>query len=64
MPIPSVEQFFALARSSPWRWSTLRFRVTWRGRMTLRLRGSSVSRSALGSLDRTLCESRLSMGAC
>jgi hypothetical protein len=33
MPIPSVEQFFALARSSPWRWSTLRFRVTWRGRM-------------------------------
>jgi hypothetical protein len=33
MPIPSVEQFFALAGSSPWRWLTLRFRVTWHGRM-------------------------------
>ncbi len=29
----SVEQFFAVARSSPWRWSTLRFIVTWHGRM-------------------------------
>jgi hypothetical protein len=26
---PSVEDFRALARSSPWRWSTLRFTVSW-----------------------------------
>jgi hypothetical protein len=28
-----VERFFALARSSPWRWRTLRFTVRWRERM-------------------------------
>lgn len=33
MRSPSEDQFFALARSSPWRWSTLRFTVTWHGRM-------------------------------
>jgi hypothetical protein len=28
---PSVDSFTALARSSPWRWSTLRFTVRWPG---------------------------------
>ena len=28
---PSADSFAALARSSPWRWSTLRFTVTWPG---------------------------------
>jgi hypothetical protein len=28
---PSAEDFRALARSSPWRWSTLRFTVQWSG---------------------------------
>ncbi|SDF40388.1 hypothetical protein SAMN05660662_2058 [Blastococcus aurantiacus] len=31
MPAPSADSFAALARSSPWRWSTLRFTVTWPG---------------------------------
>ena len=31
MPTPSADSFAALARSSPWRWSTLRFTVTWPG---------------------------------
>lgn len=31
MTHPSPEQFAALARSSPWRWRTLRFVVSWRG---------------------------------
>lgn len=29
MPVPSADAFAALARSSPWRWSTLRFTVSW-----------------------------------
>ena len=29
MPTPSADSFAALARSSPWRWSTLRFTVAW-----------------------------------
>lgn len=29
MPTPSADAFAALARSSPWRWSTLRFTVSW-----------------------------------
>jgi hypothetical protein len=29
--IPSAEDFRALARSSPWRWSTLRFTASWSG---------------------------------
>jgi hypothetical protein len=28
---PTAESFAALARSSPWRWSTLRFTVSWSG---------------------------------
>lgn len=31
MSAPTPEQFGALARSSPWMWSTLRFVVSWRG---------------------------------
>lgn len=31
MPTPSAESFSALARSSPWLWSTLRFTVRWPG---------------------------------
>lgn len=31
MPDPSADAFAALARSSPWRWSTLRFTVRWPG---------------------------------
>ena len=31
MPTPSADSFAALARSSPWRWSTLRFTVAWPG---------------------------------
>ncbi len=31
MPTPSADSFAALARSSPWRWSTLRFTVSWPG---------------------------------
>jgi hypothetical protein len=31
VPTPSADSFAALARSSPWRWSTLRFTVTWPG---------------------------------
>ncbi|WP_347057781.1 hypothetical protein ABC795_13900 [Blastococcus sp. HT6-30] len=31
MPTPSADAFAALARSSPWRWSTLRFTVSWPG---------------------------------
>ena len=31
MSAPRPEQFAALARSSPWMWSTLRFVVSWRG---------------------------------
>ncbi|MDP5182689.1 hypothetical protein QOZ88_08550 [Blastococcus sp. BMG 814] len=31
MPSPSADAFAALARSSPWRWSTLRFTVSWPG---------------------------------
>jgi len=31
VPPPSADSFAALARSSPWRWSTLRFTVTWPG---------------------------------
>ncbi|WP_236829675.1 hypothetical protein [Blastococcus sp. KM273128] len=31
MPPPSPDAFAALARSSPWRWSTLRFTVHWPG---------------------------------
>jgi hypothetical protein len=31
VPIPSAESFSALARSSPWLWSTLRFTVRWPG---------------------------------
>ncbi|RBY77548.1 hypothetical protein DQ239_10525 [Blastococcus sp. TF02-09] len=31
MPTPSPDSFAALARSSPWRWSTLRFTVRWPG---------------------------------
>ena len=31
MTAPSAEDFRALARSSPWRWSTLRFTVRWSG---------------------------------
>jgi hypothetical protein len=31
---PTSDQFRALARSSPWRWRTLRFRVRWNGRDT------------------------------
>ncbi|SEK20555.1 hypothetical protein SAMN04515665_10195 [Blastococcus sp. DSM 46786] len=29
MPSPSADSFAAFARSSPWRWSTLRFSVRW-----------------------------------
>ena len=29
MPTPSADAFAALARSSPWRWTTLRFTVRW-----------------------------------
>jgi hypothetical protein len=29
VPTPSVDAFAALARSSPWRWSTLRFALEW-----------------------------------
>jgi hypothetical protein len=29
VPTPSADSFAALARSSPWRWSTLRFTVRW-----------------------------------
>lgn len=29
VPTPSADAFAALARSSPWRWSTLRFTVAW-----------------------------------
>ena len=39
MPTPSPDAFAALARSSPWRWSTLRFTVGWgRGREAEQLR--------------------------
>ena len=31
VPTPSADTFAALARSSPWRWSTLRFTVRWPG---------------------------------
>ncbi|MCV2488701.1 hypothetical protein OF117_04945 [Geodermatophilus sp. YIM 151500] len=31
MLVPSADTFTALARSSPWRWSTLRFTVRWSG---------------------------------
>ncbi len=31
-PLPSADAFAALARSSPWRWTTLRFTVRWTGR--------------------------------
>lgn len=31
MTAPSADSFAALARSSPWRWSTLRFTVSWPG---------------------------------
>ncbi|WP_346619857.1 hypothetical protein [Blastococcus montanus] len=31
MPSPSPDAFAALARSSPWRWKTLRFSVSWPG---------------------------------
>jgi hypothetical protein len=31
VPTPTPESFAALARSSPWRWSTLRFSVSWPG---------------------------------
>jgi hypothetical protein len=31
VPTPSADAFAALARSSPWRWSTLRFTVRWPG---------------------------------
>lgn len=31
MTTPTAETFAALARSSPWRWSTLRFAVSWSG---------------------------------
>ncbi|MDT0277677.1 hypothetical protein [Blastococcus goldschmidtiae] len=31
MPTPSADSFAALARSSPWRWSMLRFSVSWSG---------------------------------
>ena len=31
VPTPSADSFAALARSSPWRWSTLRFTVDWPG---------------------------------
>jgi hypothetical protein len=31
VPEPSADAFAALARSSPWRWSTLRFTVRWPG---------------------------------
>ena len=31
MSTPSVDDFRALARSSPWRWSTLRFTARWNG---------------------------------
>jgi hypothetical protein len=31
VPAPSPDAFAALARSSPWRWSTLRFTVRWPG---------------------------------
>lgn len=31
MTAPSPDSFAALARSSPWRWSTLRFTVSWPG---------------------------------
>ena len=31
MSTPSTDDFRALARSSPWRWSTLRFTVRWAG---------------------------------
>ncbi|MGY1847765.1 MULTISPECIES: hypothetical protein [unclassified Blastococcus] len=30
-PTPSADAFAALARSSPWRWTTLRFTVSWPG---------------------------------
>ncbi|MGY1638957.1 hypothetical protein ACI78V_20120 [Geodermatophilus sp. SYSU D00742] len=33
--MPDADAFRALARSSPWRWSTLRFTVRWRGEHAL-----------------------------
>jgi hypothetical protein len=33
--VPDADAFRALARSSPWRWSTLRFTVRWRGEHAL-----------------------------
>jgi hypothetical protein len=38
VPTPSADTFVALARSSPWRWSTLRFTVRWPGDRTAPLR--------------------------
>jgi hypothetical protein len=35
VPTPSVDAFAALARSSPWRWSTLRFTLRWPGRSSV-----------------------------
>jgi len=52
----TVETFRALARSSPWRWRTLRFTVSWQGYPTTPVRGWLARPDALRveTLDGTL----------